>query len=98
MNEDNQKLLAELKAEFEQKKHYQSVYEAYTDKREAAKMYKKFKDAGIVIKSWRRSCGLLKTSDNLKYRKQWRSENKDKCLQYNFTWLTKKMMDSQNTK
>jgi len=86
----------ELMREFHEKKHCRSIYEAYPGgRREAERMLHKFKQAGIVAKSWRRACGKLKTNDMHKYHKQWREQNKGKVLAYNYKWLSKKF-DSQN--
>ncbi len=88
----DQRVRNELLLEFEQKKHCKSIYEAYPGgRRQADAMYKKFRDVGIITKSWKRACGSLKTSNTTEYRKQWRSKNRDRCLAYNYIWLSKKL-------
>ncbi len=85
-----------LQKEFEAKKHCGSIHEAYPDKKQAAIMFKKFKMAGIVQKSWKRSTGLLKTS-RTSYHRQWRANNRDKVLKHNITWLLKKAKEIEQS-
>lgn len=78
----------QLLSEFNEKKKFSSIREAYPNRREAVKMYKKFKQEGLIQKSWKRSCGMLKTADP-SYRKQWRARNRDKVLRHTQKWITK---------
>lgn len=80
----------DLLLEFNEKKQYHSISQAYPDKKEAHKKFKQFKEAGLIDKSWRRSTGHLVTSDRRGYRKRWREANKDKMLLYTRKWLNKK--------
>src|SRR5690348_10801351 len=83
MSEQSQSLTRDkLQEIFDEKRHYNSIREAFPDKREAHKMSKLFKAHGIIQGSWKRSCGLLKTS-NPEYSKRWREKNKDKVIAYN---------------
>ncbi len=80
--------------EFHEKKH-QSILIAYNnDKRQAAKMLKTFKQHGLVTKSWKWSCGLLKTTQP-NYRRSWRQKNKVKTMQHSLKWIKKQLADNQ---
>lgn len=80
----------ELFTEFNEKKQFGSIYDAYSDRNEALKKFRQFKRAGFIHKSWKRSVGLLRTSNRKEYRRKWNEANKDKMLGYTRKWLNRK--------
>ena len=81
----------ELLAEFESKKHCTTILEAYGgDRKQAYRMMRKFKAAGLVQTSWKRSCGLLLVDGD--YRRRYRKAHKDEFHTYTLRWLLRKKL------
>ena len=80
----------QIRTEFESKQHCSSMKEAYPNIGERLTMLRLFKAAGLYNKSWKRSCGVLTTTDSKAYKKEWNAKNKDKHMLHNLRYLLKK--------
>ena len=74
LSQDKRDLLVE---EFESKRNYIRLTDAYPNRRERLIKLAMFSAAGLIDRSWKRSIGKLATADQKAYRRQWHRKHMD---------------------